>query len=208
MNRFHNKYHRHNHHSFPTAGEPDSAHDPIASKDSPFKGEFHVDGALSAVSGSINDLTVTNNFSVSGKAEFKGEIDIHIPPSMIYEHLLLVPVLTTPNYYFKIDSAFDKFPLMEVYLKGNTAFMITTAMDVGIGTSTPQAKLDVIGDIKCFNLSSINIFNANNLKVGGGSSLNSLTAENTSRIGYLEIGYTPNQETYVKTFSGDRDLWF
>ena len=208
MNRFHNKYHRHNHHSLPTAGEPDSAHDPIASKDSPFKGEFHVDGALSAVSASVKDLSVTNNLTVSGKATFEGKVDIHIPPSMIYEHLLLFPKATTDDYYFKIDSSFNKFPLMEVYLNGNTAFMITTAMDVGIGTSNPQAKLDVIGDIKCFNLSSINIFNSNNLKVSGQSQFNSLTADNTSRIGYLEIGYVKDQETYLKTVSGNRDLWF
>ena len=202
MNRFHNKYHRHNHHSLPTAGEPDSAHDPIATKDSPFKGEFHVDGQLSAVAGSVNNLTVSNNFVVSGKSFFHGEVNIDAPTSFIFEHLTIVPKSTTQDYYFKIDSNFNSFPLMEVYLNSAPIFMITTAGDVGIGTTTPQAKLDVNGNIKCIDLSAINIYGSNNLRVG------QLTANNTSRIGYLEIGYVTNNETYLKTISGNRDLWF
>lgn len=39
-NRFHNKFHRHNHHSVATPGEPDSAKDPIASVDDPFQGDY------------------------------------------------------------------------------------------------------------------------------------------------------------------------
>lgn len=208
MNRFHNKYHRHNHHSLPTAGEPDSAHDPIASKDDPFKGEFHVDGQLSAVSGSFDKLSVLNELTVSGKANFKGEVNIDLPITTIYEHLMIVPELTTPDYYFKVDCNFTSFPVAEMYLMGTPVFMITTAGDVGMGTSTPQAKLDVIGDIKCFNLSAVNIFGTGNLTVTGGSLFSSLTATNNSQIGYLEIGYVPGNETYLKTISGNRDLWF
>lgn len=47
--RFHNKYHRHNHHSR-TEGDPrypDASHDPIASQDFPFIGPFHLWGTLS-----------------------------------------------------------------------------------------------------------------------------------------------------------------
>lgn len=50
--RFHNKYHRHNHHSR-TEGDPrypDASHDPIASSDSPFVGPFFLWGSLSATS--------------------------------------------------------------------------------------------------------------------------------------------------------------
>ena len=52
-NRFHNKFHRHNHHTRPTDREglfPDSAYDPIASAASPFQGEFVLDGNLTALS--------------------------------------------------------------------------------------------------------------------------------------------------------------
>jgi len=47
--RLHNKWHRHNHHTNPTADEnyPDSAHDPIASPESPFQGAFVLNGPLS-----------------------------------------------------------------------------------------------------------------------------------------------------------------
>jgi len=46
--RFHDKLHRANHHSVVSPGLPDSAYDPIASKDHPFRGDFVLSGALSA----------------------------------------------------------------------------------------------------------------------------------------------------------------
>jgi hypothetical protein len=46
--RFHNKLHRKNHHTLPTTGYPDSAIDPLASPEEPFKGDFHIVGSLSA----------------------------------------------------------------------------------------------------------------------------------------------------------------
>lgn len=52
--RFHNKYHRHNHHtqSVNDPRYPDASHDPIASPDSPFLGPFVLSGQLSANSSS------------------------------------------------------------------------------------------------------------------------------------------------------------
>ena len=47
--RFHNKWHRHNHHTYQRAGEPDSGHDPIASPLDPFLGDFILHGALTTV---------------------------------------------------------------------------------------------------------------------------------------------------------------
>ena len=47
-NRFHSKWHRHDHHTYKTAGESDSSHDPIASPYDPFLGDFVLNGALSA----------------------------------------------------------------------------------------------------------------------------------------------------------------
>lgn len=69
--RFHNKYHRANHHTNNTPGVPDSGSDPIASPQFPFEGNFILNGSLSAngfqTSGStgidyvqsINGLTYT-----------------------------------------------------------------------------------------------------------------------------------------------------
>jgi hypothetical protein len=48
--RFHNKYHRHNHHTNAEGDPryPDASHDPIASLGSPFRGPFYLWGTLSA----------------------------------------------------------------------------------------------------------------------------------------------------------------
>jgi len=48
--RFHSKYHRHNHHTLGVVDPryPDAAHDPIASPESPFLGDFVMRGSLSA----------------------------------------------------------------------------------------------------------------------------------------------------------------
>lgn len=48
-NRFHNKWHRKNHHTYGNLSNPDAAHDPIASSEQPFLGEFVLQGALCAV---------------------------------------------------------------------------------------------------------------------------------------------------------------
>ena len=48
-NRFHNKWHRKNHHTYGNASNPDAAHDPIASSEQPFLGDFSLQGALCAV---------------------------------------------------------------------------------------------------------------------------------------------------------------
>ena len=48
-NRFHSKYHRKNHHTYGNASNPEASHDPIASPDQPFLGDFSLQGALCAV---------------------------------------------------------------------------------------------------------------------------------------------------------------
>jgi hypothetical protein len=54
--RFHNKWHRHNHHTDPIGDPrfPDASHDPIASPESPFRGLFVLSGPLSAQSSSLS----------------------------------------------------------------------------------------------------------------------------------------------------------
>jgi hypothetical protein len=48
-NRFHSKFHRANHHTYTSVTNPDAGHDPIASPDQPFLGDFVINGALSAI---------------------------------------------------------------------------------------------------------------------------------------------------------------
>jgi len=66
--RFHNKYHRRNHHTLPSAGYPDSGADPIASPQEPFLGDFHAVGALSAT----GNLTIGGNTLVYGNLSALG----------------------------------------------------------------------------------------------------------------------------------------
>ena len=46
-NRFHSKFHRQNHHTYANEYNADASHDPIASKEQPFQGDFVLQGALS-----------------------------------------------------------------------------------------------------------------------------------------------------------------
>jgi hypothetical protein len=64
-NRFHNKYHRHNHHTVKINDPryPDASHDPIASPDSPFLGPFVLVGPLSGYA--IPPENVLENFDLS-----------------------------------------------------------------------------------------------------------------------------------------------
>jgi hypothetical protein len=66
-NRFHNKFHRHNHHSIPTDPGglyPDSAFDPIASRTAPFQGEFFSDGQITTT----KSLSAGENlFAIDGR---------------------------------------------------------------------------------------------------------------------------------------------
>lgn len=47
-NLLHPKFHRRNHHTYGNVANPDASHDPIASPDSPFLGDFVLSGGLSA----------------------------------------------------------------------------------------------------------------------------------------------------------------
>lgn len=70
--RFHNKYHRRNHHTLPSAGYPDSGADPIASPQEPFLGDFHAVGALSAT----GNLTIGGNTLIYGNLSAFGEFSV------------------------------------------------------------------------------------------------------------------------------------
>jgi len=70
--RFHNKYHRRNHHSIPSDGFPDSGADPIASPQEPFRGDFHAIGALSAT----GNLTIGGNTLIYGNLSALGDFSV------------------------------------------------------------------------------------------------------------------------------------
>ncbi len=72
--RFHNKYHRHNHHTIPIADPryPDAGYDPIASPDSPFLGDFVMLGTLSARVGFEQEGLISTSLSAIPAGVFEG----------------------------------------------------------------------------------------------------------------------------------------
>jgi hypothetical protein len=70
--RFHNKWHRRNHHSSPSIGYPDSATDPIGSPAEPFIGDFVLTGNLSARQNAFIDgnTSIQGNLSVLGNMSY------------------------------------------------------------------------------------------------------------------------------------------
>ena len=206
MNRFHNKYHRHNHHTDPSPNDPDSSHDPIASPEDPFKGDFHILGQISAKS------TVFEKLSVQGDSYFKGNVFVDSPITNILERLTIVPKSSTNSFYFKIVDDFANYPLAEFYQLSRPIFYISTAGNVGINTNTPAVQLDVNGNVRFHSLTADKgLYNGevtllSSLTVSGTSLFNNFTAVNNSRIGYLDIGYVPDNHAYLKTFDGNKDL--
>ena len=64
--RFHNKWHRKDHHSRPTPGFPSSATDPIASKEEPFVGDMVL----------VNSLCARENLKIDGNATIVGNLSV------------------------------------------------------------------------------------------------------------------------------------
>ena len=73
-NRFHSKFHRQNHHTYTSGTNPDAGHDPIASREQPFRGDFVLSGALScsAPTSAVAGYFFTNNTSLCAIAGFRG----------------------------------------------------------------------------------------------------------------------------------------
>lgn len=65
--RFHNKWHRRNHHSSPSIGYPDSASDPIGSPEEPFVGDFVT----------YNSISAHENLYVDGNATILGNLSVY-----------------------------------------------------------------------------------------------------------------------------------
>ncbi len=86
-NRFHNKYHRHNHHTraIQDIRFPDANHDPIASYESPFLGDFILNGMLSATDGvisiqglsSLNTSVFTSEVSTNPAVVINGDLTVN-----------------------------------------------------------------------------------------------------------------------------------
>lgn len=73
--RFHDKWHRANHHTYKNTDAPDAGHDPIASPQHPFQGDFVIDGALTVsapTSGTAAFITGQNGIDVTSSTGSAG----------------------------------------------------------------------------------------------------------------------------------------
>ena len=68
MNRFHSKFHRKNHHTSTDPYNPDAGHDPIASAEAPFQGNFYLNGSLSSNNSFIFDSTLAGKTTLNNNA--------------------------------------------------------------------------------------------------------------------------------------------
>ena len=191
-NRFHNKFHRVNHHSVssPDPKFPDAGYDPIASFDSPFQGEFYSEGDVITtqnLSAGINltvdnnalirnnltvgydalienDLTVNQDFFVFGNDSQLDSL-VHITSSVDIISSGIEPALT-------IDQN-GNAPIVNVKDDGTSAFFINGDENfpgyVGINTTSPNERLTVIGNISAFGnaVMTENSFVSGNQIVGG-----------------------------------------
>jgi hypothetical protein len=74
-NRFHSKFHRQNHHTYTSSTNPDAGHDPIASPEQPFYGDFVLAGALSCVAptSAVAGYFYSNNTALCAIAGNRGQ---------------------------------------------------------------------------------------------------------------------------------------
>lgn len=144
-NRFHNKFHKHNHHTRPTDREglyPDSAYDPIASPESPFQGEFYVDGDITSLSSLriekdaniVNDLTATNAFLRN---------NLNVTNQISAKNLIITPFLSGKNLHLTDDATIQK----NCYVFGNS-YVTNNSYITGNVSITDSITIDGTARIK------------------------------------------------------------
>ena len=207
-NRFHNKFHRHNHHTRPTDRSglyPDSAYDPIASPEAPFQGDFVVDGNIT----SLSSMSAEGDFYATN-GTFHGNVVIEGDLSVLGDFTQLDTVVHTTSAVDIYNSGTG--PALQVtqvqaeqpiayFIDSNGGEIIFTGDgNVGLGTFSPNEKLTVIGNIsgtgdliiKGSEYLSGNNFVQQSLLVGG----NILFADsNTTNVGIGTI--SPDEKLTV-----------
>jgi len=128
--RFHNKWHRRNHHSSPSIGYPDSATDPIGSPEEPFIGDFVLTGNLSAHKNAYidGDATVMGNLSVLGAFTYLDTV-VSVTSSLSVVNLGNDSALTVVQYgetpiarFIDGDQEGDKYHALYIGDEGYSVF--------------------------------------------------------------------------------------
>jgi len=150
-NRFHSKYHRTNHHTLTSATNPDAGHDPIASSEQPFQGDFYINGVIR------NVVDISKDPNQTPAAQFSGNVGIgtNNPTSK-----LTIVCSTTANAIeisqtgtgnaFVIDNSATSSEPLTINKFGTAGFGL-----VSPAQSTPS-KVQVNGDIS-FTIANRNL---------------------------------------------------
>jgi hypothetical protein len=136
--RFHNKWHRRNHHSLPSQGYPDSGTDPIASPEEPFYGDFVVYNSISAHENLFidGDATIQGSLSVYGNLTYLETI-VSVTSALSVVNHGTGPALTVMQYGAEpvarfIDADADGGPKTALFIDDN-GYIVT-------GGATPAVK--------------------------------------------------------------------
>jgi len=176
-NRFHNKFHRFNHHSAgtPDPKYPDTGYDPIASFDSPFQGEFYSQGdiittqnlsaginltvgadALIGVNANVgNNLVVGYDTTIGNNLTVVGNLNVQGTTTQLDTLVYTTSALSVTNSGTGPAATITQTGSADVatfYDDSNTALIIKNGGNVGINTDTPNEKLTVVGNISAGGL--------------------------------------------------------
>ena len=192
-NRFHNKFHRFNHHSAgtPDPKYPDATYDPIASYDSPFQGEFFSQGDIVTtqnLSAGIdlivnNNAVIQNNLSVGYDVEIGSDLVVkkNFTVNGEYANINTLVYITSaveivnagsgPALRVEQMSSLTGEPIAHFLYSGTSSFIVDGTQDtpgyVGINTSTPNERLTIVGNTSAVG----DIFTTGNVYVSGSSNL-------------------------------------
>jgi alpha-tubulin suppressor-like RCC1 family protein len=133
----HSKFHRKNHHTDTDPFNPDAGHDPIASKDAPFRGNFHLNGSLTATG-----ILSAKNIYVRDTLNLDSVFFNTLTANKIYltSQITLCANSTQPTLLLSQAGAGDA---LHVYDEVNekTPFIIDTQGKIGAGTFKPDAAI-------------------------------------------------------------------
>lgn len=153
-NRFHNKFHKHNHHTRSTDRTglyPDSGYDPIASPEAPFEGEFYVDGDVTTLSGvsAAGDL-YAQNAVFHGSVLVEGNMQVLGETTRVDTRVIMTSALELSNTgsgpALKVTQT-GLQPLAWFIDNNGDDVVINNDGYVGLGTMNPNEKLTVVGNV-------------------------------------------------------------
>jgi len=152
-NRFHNKWHRKNHHTYGNASNPDASHDPIASPDQPFLGDFSIQGAISCVApaSAYAGYFFSNNTALCALAGDRAMLAKSFGPIGIQVDSKSVAISAyAPNVgvnVYSLQRAISAYGVQRgAYIGSNERGLQVSAGIIGTATNSPNIALSAYGE--------------------------------------------------------------